>query len=99
MKINLIPKRDILFLTYREDLIEQFRTHIEKFNSLHADKRFEIELRNLSEYEKVKRDRFVQYMDVQTVFYYRSDLFRDEQKEKIVDFRNYENDGMVYLSR
>ena len=36
-------------------------------------------------------------MDVQTVFYYRSDLFRDEQKEKIVDFRNYENDGNWYI--
>ncbi|MCX7929078.1 MAG: DEAD/DEAH box helicase family protein, partial [Patescibacteria group bacterium] len=28
-----IPKNDILFLTYREDLIEQFRYHVDEFNS------------------------------------------------------------------
>lgn len=31
------------------------------------------------------------------VFYYRSDLFSDEQKDKIIDFRNYDNNGKWYI--
>ncbi|MFH1540918.1 MAG: restriction endonuclease subunit R, partial [Elusimicrobiota bacterium] len=31
------------------------------------------------------------------VFYYRSDLLSDEQKEKIVNFRNYDNNGKWYI--
>ncbi|MEM5815416.1 MAG: DEAD/DEAH box helicase family protein, partial [Candidatus Aenigmatarchaeota archaeon] len=29
-----IPKKDILFLTHREDLINQFKKHVEEFNEL-----------------------------------------------------------------
>jgi hypothetical protein len=32
-----------------------------------------------------------------TVFYYRSDNLSDEQKEKIVDFKNYDNEGRWYI--
>ncbi|MBI4681173.1 MAG: hypothetical protein HY753_08255 [Nitrospirae bacterium] len=32
-----------------------------------------------------------------TVFYYRSDNLSDEQKEKIIDFRNYDNNGNWYV--
>jgi len=32
-----------------------------------------------------------------TVFYYRSDLISDEHKEKLVDFRNYDNNGKWYV--
>jgi hypothetical protein len=32
-----------------------------------------------------------------TVFYYRSDNLSDEQKERIIDFHNYENNGKWYL--
>ncbi|GIW23193.1 MAG: helicase [Candidatus Sericytochromatia bacterium] len=31
------------------------------------------------------------------VFYYRSDLISDEQKDKIIDFRNYDNNGDWYI--
>jgi type III restriction enzyme len=31
------------------------------------------------------------------VFYYRSDNLSDEQKERIVDFRNYDNGGRWYV--
>ena len=37
------------------------------------------------------------YIDQITVFYYRSDLISDEQKEKLIDFRNYENGGNWYI--
>jgi len=32
-----------------------------------------------------------------TVFYYRSDNLSDEQKERLIDFHNYENNGKWYL--
>ena len=32
-----------------------------------------------------------------TVFYYRSDNLSDEQKERIVDFRNYDDNGKWYV--
>ena len=32
-----------------------------------------------------------------TIFYYRSDLISDEHKEKIVNFRNYDNNGKWYI--
>jgi hypothetical protein len=32
-----------------------------------------------------------------TVFYYRSDNLSDEQKEKIINFRNFDNDGQWYI--
>ncbi len=31
------------------------------------------------------------------MFYYRSDNLSDEQKEKIIDFRNYDNNGQWYI--
>jgi len=32
MKLKLIPQKDILFLTHRDDLIGQFKRHVEEFN-------------------------------------------------------------------
>jgi hypothetical protein len=48
MKNDLIPKKDILFLTHREDLIQQFKLHVEEFNqSKPPNKRIELyELKN-----------------------------------------------------
>ena len=37
IKENKIPKKDILFLTYREDLLEQFKNHINEFNNANND--------------------------------------------------------------
>lgn len=86
-----IPPYDILFLTHRDDLIEQFKKHVDEFNKAQTKK---IILKDLKEYPEVKR-----YQDLfdTVVFYYRSDLISDEQKEKIIDFRNYYNDGKWYI--
>jgi len=91
-----IPPNDILFLTHRDDLIEQLRRHVEEFNAAHTE--FRINLRDLREYDEVKRLRPSLFSDSEaTVFVYRSDNLSDEQKEKIVDFRNYENEGRWYV--
>jgi superfamily II DNA or RNA helicase len=92
-----IPKKDILFLTHREDLIAQFKKHVDEFNELAVERGLRINLRELTEYETVKRESLIPFLNEITVFYYRSDLVSDEQKEKIIDFRNYENGGNWYI--
>ncbi len=54
-----------------------------------------------SQYKKIKslkRENALPFAKNEiTVFYYRSDLISDEHKEKIVDFRNYDNSGKWYI--
>lgn len=91
-----IPPNDILVLTHRDDLIEQLRRHVDEFNAAHSD--LHIHLRELREYAAVKRENPSLFKERElTVFYYRSDNLGDEQKEKIVDFRNYDTHGQWYV--
>ncbi|HPC31320.1 MAG TPA: DEAD/DEAH box helicase family protein, partial [Candidatus Paceibacterota bacterium] len=91
-----IPKNNILFLTHRDDLLDQFKNHVEEFNSFNFDTK--INLKNLRDYDNVKRENALPFAKNEiNVFYYRSDLISDEQKEKIVNFRNYENNGEWYI--
>lgn len=84
MSLGLIPKKEILFLTYREDLLEAFKKHVEEYNQGKSlDK--QIRIISLKEYEKEKSQ-----MDFSNrIFYYRSDLISDERKENILNFRDY----------
>jgi len=86
-----IPPYDILVLTHRDDLIEQLKKHVDEFNYANETK---IILKEIKDYPEVKRQRT---LFGTTVFYYRSDNLSDEQKEKIIDFRNYDNDGKWYI--
>jgi superfamily II DNA or RNA helicase len=91
-----LPARDILFLAHRDDLLDQFKNHVEEFNSFNFDTK--INLKNLRDYESVKRENALPFAKNEiTVFYYRSDLISDEHKEKIVNFRNYDNSGKWYI--
>jgi type III restriction enzyme len=91
-----IPPYDILVLTHRDDLIEQLKKHIHEFNASRSD--LFIHLRELREYTEAKRDNPVLFKERElTVFYYRSDNLSDVQKEKIIDFRNYDDDGKWYI--
>ncbi|HVM51280.1 MAG TPA: DEAD/DEAH box helicase family protein [Candidatus Acidoferrum sp.] len=94
-----IPVCDVLMLTHREDLIEQFQRTIAEYN--HApDAPAHIELRELREYPEAKRETPGGLLGRDTtlrVFYYRSDNVSDEHKERIVDFRNYDNEGRWYV--
>ncbi|MFP3256993.1 MAG: DEAD/DEAH box helicase family protein [Candidatus Nanopusillus acidilobi] len=95
MKNGLIPTKDIMFLTHREDLIQQFKLHVKEFNQFKALNE-RINLYDLKDdYEKAKTGLF-RNQGI-NVYYYRSDLLSDERKEKIVDFRNYDNNGNWYL--
>ncbi|MCS6893768.1 MAG: DEAD/DEAH box helicase family protein [Deltaproteobacteria bacterium] len=91
-----LPEGDILFLAHRDDLLDQFKNHVEEFNSFNFDTK--INLKNLRDYERVKRENVLPFAKNEiTVFYYRSDLISDERKEKIVNFKNYDNNGKWYI--
>jgi type III restriction enzyme len=95
-RLGEVPPCDILFLTHRDDLIEQLKRHVDEYNASHSDTL--IVLYELKEYAAVKRERRSLFQDNEiAVFYYRSDNLSDEQKEKIVDFRNYDNDGRWFV--
>ena len=89
-----IPKKDILFLTYREDLIEQFRKHIDEFNPFSP---FKINLYNLKEFSSRKQNPTFSFEKSIDVFFYRSDLISDEQKDKIINYKNYDDNGNWYI--
>ncbi|MCL0040361.1 DEAD/DEAH box helicase family protein, partial [Thermodesulfovibrionales bacterium] len=91
-----LPARDILFLAHRDDLLDQFKNHVEEFNSFNFDTK--INLKNLRDYESVKRENALPFSKNEiTVFYYYSDNIWTEQKEKRVNFRNYDNNGKWYI--
>lgn len=96
MERGLIPVRDVLLLAHRDDLLQQFRAHVEEFNA--GGSNVYIRVRDLREFAEVKRD-FPSLLSGQemTIYAYRSDNLSDEQKERIVDFRNYENGGQWYV--
>ena len=91
MQRGEIPQYDILFLTHRDDLLNQFKTMVEEFNYANADK---VILRELKEYQSIKRQPLLFGVPV---FYYRSDNLSDIQKEKIIDFKIYDNYGKWFI--
>lgn len=92
MERTLIPKRQILFLTYRDDLIEQFKIHFNEFNKSQTGK--VLRLYELKEFNTVlEYGNFFEF----PIFYYRSDNISDIQKEKIINYENYDNGGNWYV--
>lgn len=95
MRRGEIPVNDILVLTYREDLLDQLREHVNDYN---LNGNLHIRLHELRDYPEVKRQPASLFNnDEIRVFYYRSDNLSDEQKEKVIDFRSYDNNGNWYL--
>lgn len=91
-----IPENDILVLAHKDELLEQFRVHVREFNQ--ANFGVYIRLHDLKDYSNVKRSNPALFSgDELNVFTYRSDNIGFEQKDKIIDFRNYENDGKWYV--
>lgn len=96
MERGEIPANDLLVLTHREDLLRQLREHVNEFNA--AGNNLFIRLHELKEYPEVKRafPSLLGHREL-SVFYYRSDNLSNEQKERIIDFRNYDNHGRWYV--
>ncbi len=95
MQRGEIPSQDVLVLAHRDDLLEQLHRHVQEFN---AGGRLHILLHELRSYAEVKRAAPSLFRSQElNVFYYRSDNLSDEQKEKIIDFRSYDNGGRWYI--
>jgi superfamily II DNA or RNA helicase len=89
---KLIPKKEIMLLLPREDLIKRFKQETDEFNK---NREKPIELVNMQNYEEDKQDN--KMFNGIKVYYYRSDLLRDERKENILNYRSYDNDGNWYI--
>lgn len=95
MERGEIPTRDVLVLAHRDDLLDQLRAHVDEFNTAGE---LHMRLHELRTYPEVKRSSLSLFHRQELdVFYYRSDILSDEQKEKIVDFRSYDNAGQWYI--
>jgi superfamily II DNA or RNA helicase len=96
MRRGEIPVAPVLVLSARDDLLDQLKAHVEEFNRGRFD--FRIQLANLKSYPDRQHSFFPLVGEHElTAFFYRADNLSDEQKERIVDFRNYENDGRWYV--
>ncbi|HOH21545.1 MAG TPA: DEAD/DEAH box helicase family protein [Anaerolineaceae bacterium] len=90
-----IPQHPILVLAHRDDLIEQLRNHVNEFNQGGG---LFIRLRELREYADSRHESPSLFSSQEiTIYYYRSDNLSDERKEKIIDFRSYDNNGEWYI--
>ncbi len=87
-----IPSRNILVLAPSEHLLGQIRRSIEEFNQTGLF----IDFVPLREIHRVRQVR-LETSDVITVYYHRSDNVSDAQKEALIDYRRYENDGKWYI--
>ena len=94
METGTIPKREILFLTQREDLVESFKRHVEEYN---RGRHRRILLEELKNFHNRKANPHLYDRDNILVFHYRSDLISDRRGEKILHYENYHNDGNWYL--
>jgi hypothetical protein len=96
IRLGEIPPHDILVLTCREDLLAQLRAHVDDFNAARGD--LHVRLHDLRDYPEVKRAGASLFRHQEAhVFFYRSDNVSDVQKERIVDFRNYDQGGRWYI--
>jgi hypothetical protein len=69
---------------------------VQEFNTSRND--LYIHLRGLKECAEAKRESPSLFgAREMTVFHYRSDNLSDEQKERIIDFRNYDDNGKWYV--
>ena len=84
MDNGIVPQKDILFLTYREDLLTAFVKLVQEYNQNKSlDKR--IEIFSLKDYEYYK----INPSFGRQIFIYRSDLISNERKENILNYRDY----------
>ncbi len=89
---GLLDKKEILLLLPREDLIKQFGKEVDEFNK---GRERRLELINLKKYEDDKQG--FAFNNSIKIYYYRSDLIRNERKESILDYKSYENNGNWYV--
>ena len=91
---GLIPNYDIMLLLPKENLLEQFKELVIEYNNS-RNPNSRIEIVNLKDYDSDKANPSI--IKSIKIYYYRSDLIRDEKKENILDFKDYDNAGKWYI--
>jgi len=94
MQIGLIPKKNILFFTANEGLLDRFKKEVDDYNLL-KDKT--IDTINLKDYEDRQKQGTVFDSQLIKLFCYRADLMSDERKEATLDFKDYLDNGNNYV--
>ncbi|PDX46644.1 restriction endonuclease subunit R, partial [Helicobacter pylori] len=99
MGMGLIPKKNIMFFSANEHLIQQFKKEIEKYNR-NKDYSKQIDFKNL---KSVKNKDFYHspkdsLMKKIALFYYRADLMSDEEsKENLLNYKDCWDNGENYV--
>ncbi|MBM0611883.1 DEAD/DEAH box helicase family protein [Helicobacter pylori] len=98
MGMGLIPKKNIMFFSANENLIQQFEKEIEKYNR-GKDYFKQIDFKNL---KSVKNKDFYHspkdFFQKIVLFYYRADLMSDEEsKENLLNYKDCWDNGENYV--
>lgn len=98
MGMGLIPKKNIMFFSANENLIQQFKKEIEKYNR-NKDFSKQIDFKNL---KSVKNKDFYHspkdFFQKIALFYYRADLMSDEEsKENLLNYKDCWDNGENYV--
>ena len=93
MDTGLIPRKNILFFTANEGLLDRFKKEIDEYNLLRDKK---IDTIDLKKYEENKKASLIDDLYIK-LFCYRADLLSDERKENILDFKDYLDNGNNYV--
>jgi len=91
---GLIPDYDIMLLLPKDNLLEQFKEQVDEYNNS-RNPNSRIEIVSLKDYDSDKSNPSI--IKSIKIYYYRSDLIRDEKKENILDFKDYDNAGKWYI--
>ncbi len=98
MGMGLIPKKNIMFFSANEHLIQQFEKEIEKYNR-NKDYSKQIDFKSL---KSVKNKDFYHspkdFFQKIALFYYRADLMSDEEsKENLLNYKDCWDNGENYV--
>ncbi|MCQ2716471.1 DEAD/DEAH box helicase family protein [Helicobacter pylori] len=98
IRMGLIPKKNIMFFSANEHLIQQFEKEIEKYNR-NKDYSKQIDFKNL---KSVKNKDFYHspkdFFQKIVLFYYRADLMSDEEsKENLLNYKDCWDNGENYV--
>ncbi|MCQ2687106.1 DEAD/DEAH box helicase family protein [Helicobacter pylori] len=98
IRMGLIPKKNIMFFSANENLIQQFKKEIEKYNRS-KDFSKQIDFKNLKsvtnkDFYRAPKDSLMKKI---ALFYYRADLMNDEGKENLLNYKDCWDNGENYV--
>ncbi|RKV44699.1 DEAD/DEAH box helicase family protein [Helicobacter pylori] len=100
IRMGLIPKKNIMFFSANENLIQQFKKEIEKYNR-NKDYAKQIDFKDLKsvtnkDFYRAPKN-VLKEMKKIALFYYRADLMNDEGKENLLNYKDYWDNGENYV--